>query len=145
MPTDLGRPYNLDWRGAPPHMLQQDHPVWYRFLDKWGFGFIKLYYDCLLGGPTLTPDQQKEPLLRMWRQLNSKRADAIAELDNELWIIEVAPNPGLRIIGQLMTYRALWLRDPKINKIERMILVSAYHNQDLFDAAGMYGILIYIV
>lgn len=145
MPTDLGRPFSLDWRGNPPHMLKQDVPVWYRFLEKWGSDFINVYYDCLLGGPLLTPEEKKDPLAVSWRTINAKRADAIADLENEVWIIEVAPDPGVRIIGQLQTYRALWLRDPKINKIERMVLVSESHNMDLFDAAGMLGILIYLV
>lgn len=145
MPTDLGRPFALDWRGNPPHMLKQDVPVWYRFLIKWGSDIINLYYDCLLGGPVLSPEEKKDPILFAWRAMNAKRADAIAELENEVWIIEVAPDPGVRIIGQLQTYRALWLRDPKIIKIERMVLVCERHNTDLFDAAGMLGILIYLV
>ncbi|MBA7603957.1 hypothetical protein ES703_11075 [subsurface metagenome] len=145
MPTDLGRPYALDWRGDPPHMLTQDVPIWYKFLEKWGSGFLNLYYDCLLGGPYLTQEEKKDPLKRMWRINLAKRADAIAELENEVWIIEVAPDPGLRVIGQLQTYRALWLRDPKVNKIETMVLVSEVPNEDLFDAASMLGISIYII
>ena len=145
MPTDLGRPFSLEWRGNPPHLLKQDVPVWYRFLAKWGSDIINLYYDCLLGGPFLSPEDKKDSILVAWRAMNAKRADAIAELENEVWIIEVAPDPGVRIIGQLQTYRALWLRDPKINKIERMVLVSERHNTDLFDAASMLGILIYLV
>lgn len=145
MPTDLGRPYALDWRGDPPHLLQRDIPVWYRFLEKWGGGFLNLYYDCLLGGPYLTPEENRDPLKRMWRVNLAKRADAIAELKDEVWIIEVAPDPGLRVIGQLQTYRALWLRDPKINKLERMVLVSEVPNEDLFDAASTYGISIYMI
>jgi len=145
MPTDLGKPYALDWRGHPPHMLRQDVPVWYRFLENWGSGFLNLYYDCLLGGPYLTQEEKKDPLKWMWRVNLAKRADAIAELENEVWIIEVAPDPGLRVIGQLQTYRALWLRDPKINKLETMILVSEVPNEDLFDAASMLGISIYIL
>jgi len=145
MPTDLGKPYALDWRGDPPHLLQRDIPVWYRFLEKGGSGFLNLYYDCLLGGPFLDAEEKKDPLKWMWRVNLAKRADAIAELKDEVWIIEVAPDPGLRVIGQLQTYRALWLRDPKINKLERMILVSEVPNEDLFDAASTYGILIYVV
>ncbi len=145
MPTDLGKSYALDWRGDPPHMLKRDIPVWYRFLESWGPGFLNLYYDCLLGGPFLTQEEKKDPLKWMWRVNLAKRADAIAELEDELWIIEVAPDPGLRVIGQLQTYRALWLRDPKINKIERMILVSEVPNEDLFDAASMFGISIYLI
>lgn len=145
MPTDLGRPYKLDWRGRPPHMLEQDIPLWYRFLEKWGFQFINFYYDCLLGGPYLTPQELKDPLKKMWRVNLSKRADAIAELDNEVWIIEVACDPGLRVLGQLQTYRVLWLRDPKIAKIERMVLVCEAIDTDLLDAASMSGVLIYII
>ncbi|MBA7713900.1 hypothetical protein ES703_122910 [subsurface metagenome] len=145
MPTDLGRPYALDWRGDPPHMLKQDVPIWYRFLEKWGSGFLNLYYDCLLGGPWLTPEEKNDPIKWMWRVNLAKRADAIAELENEVWLIEVAPDPGLRVIGQLQTYRILWIRDPKINKIEKMVLLSETPNEDLFEAASMCGILIYII
>jgi len=145
MPTDLGKTYPLDWRGNPPHMLKQDVPVWYRFLEKWGSGFLNLYYDCLLGGPLLDAEEKKDPLKWMWRVNLAKRADAIAELENEVWIIEVAPDPGLRILGQLIAYKTLWLRDPKINKLEKMILVSEVPNEDLFDAASTYGVSIYIL
>ncbi|GAG91505.1 unnamed protein product [marine sediment metagenome] len=145
MPTYLGRPYNLDWRGDPPHMLARDIPVWYRFLEKWGFQFISLWYDCLLGGPVLTDQEKKDPMKRMWRINLAKRADAISELENELWIIEVSADPGLRAIGQLQTYRVLWLRDPKIIKPERLILVSETIQNDLLDVAGTYGMQVYIV
>ncbi len=145
MPTELGRSYSLDWRGDPPHMLKADVPIWYRFLEKFGSPFLKLYYDCLLGGPFLDAEEMKDPYKRDWRVLNSKRADAIAELHGEVWIIEVAKEPGLRALGQVQTYRALWLRDPKIMKIERPVLVADTINKDLLDAAGMYGVLTFIV
>lgn len=145
MPTELGRPYSLDWRGDPPHMLKVDVPIWYRFLEKFGSPFIKLYYDCLLGGPFITPEELKDPYKRDWRILNSKRADAIAELEDHVWIIEVAKEPGLRALGQVQVYRALWIRDPKINKPEKGILVADRINSDLLDAAGMYGLSIFIV
>ena len=145
MPTTLGKAYSLDWRGDPPHMLKVDVPIWYRFLEKFGSPFINLYYDCLLGGPFMTPDQLKDPYLRDWRVLNSKRADAIAELETEVWIIEVAKEPGLRAIGQVQVYHALWLRDPKIAKIEKVVLVADRIDKDLLDAAGMYGVLTFIV
>jgi len=144
MPTDLGRRYELDWRGRPPHMLEPDIPIWYRFLEKWGSQFLNLYYDCLLGGPFLSPEEKKDKLKWMWRVNLAKRADAIAETENEVLIIEVASNPGLRILGQLQTYRILWLRDPKIIKIERMVLICEAIDSDLLDAAATSGVLIYV-
>lgn len=143
MPTTLGRTYSLEWRGDPPHMLKPDIPVWWRFLDAYSAPIINLYYDCLLGGPPTRPEEAIDPMLRMWRTLVSKRADAIAELDDEVWIIEVTDDPGLRAIGQLLSYRSLWLRDPKIIKLEKMLLVCNKIDPDLFDVCGTQGIQVY--
>lgn len=145
MPTSLGRTYSLEWRGDPPHMLKPDIPVWWRFLEKYGGQVLNLYYDCLLGGPYLTAEEKKDPLKRDWQAVCSKRADAICELDDQVWIVEVAAEPGLRAIGQLQTYHALWLRDPKIAKIEKMILVGERIDSDLLDAAGTFGLQVFIV
>lgn len=145
MPTTLGQPFTLTWRGDPPHMLKEDVPVWYRFLDKYKGLFINLYYDCLLGGPTLSPEQEKDPYQRMYRYNTSKRADVIAELVDSVWIIEVTTRPGLRAVGQLQVYRSLWIEDPKILKPEAMVLVVESLDQDLLSSAGRIGIQTYIV
>lgn len=126
-------------------MLKPDIPVWYRFLTLYGGPFINLYYDVSVGGPYYTPEQLKDPITRMWRGLTVKRIDALAELDDQVWIIEVSENPGLRAIGQLQSYRVLWIRDPKILKPEKIVLVSATIEKDLLDVAGTYQIQCFIV
>lgn len=145
MPTDLGSRFRIDWRGRPPHMLDQDIPVWYRFLERYGHLFTALYYDCLLGGPFYTPEQLTDPYMKMWRLNTSKRADAIAETADEVWIIEVASYPGLRAVGQLQVYQTLWLEDPKIRKPEKLLLVCERIDQDLGAACGKFGIQVYII
>ena len=145
MPTFLGRPYAVDWRGAPPHMLETDVPVWYRFLTSWGHLFTALYYDCLLGGPHLTQDQEKDPYWKMWKANTSKRADAIAELEDEVWIIEVSQRPGLRAVGQLMVYLSLWVEDPKIEKPEKPVLICEHVDTDLIASAATYGIRTHVM
>jgi hypothetical protein len=126
-------------------MLNPDIPVWYRFLDVYGKYFSRLFYDCLLGGPFMTEEQLKDPFNRMWRKNTAKRADAIAELDTEVWIIEVASSPGLRAIGQLQVYQTLWMEDTPIRKPERMVLVAERVDADLGAAAGRFGVQVYIV
>lgn len=145
MPTELHRSYSITWSGDPPHMLKPDIPVWYRFLALYGTPFINLYYDCALGGDFYTRDQLKDPMIRMARALSVKRADAIAEVEEECWIIEVSADPGLRSLGQLQTYQILWLRDPRIFKPEKLVLVCETIEKDLLDAASTYGIQIYVV
>jgi len=143
MPTTLGRSYQLDWRGKPPHMLDVDMPVWYSFLDSWGFQFKSLYYDVTLGGPDFSPEQLLDPFVKLQAYLASKRADAIAELENELWILEVTGDCRLRSIGQLQVYRALWIRDPVISKPEKCVVVCETISPDILDAASMYGIMVF--
>ena len=145
MPTTLGKKFAVDWRGRPPHMLESDIPVWYRFLDQWGFMFENLYYDCFVGGPYYTEEELKDPMKRMWRATVAKRIDALGETENEVWIIEVAKSPGLRAVGQVQVYRSLWLEDPPIRKIERPVLVCQSVDQDLISSAARYGILTYVM
>ena len=143
MPTDLGPPYTLEWRGDPPHMLKPDIPVWYRFLDSYGSLFDFIYYDVAVGGPYLTPDQENDPLQRSWRRGLVKRIDAVVDLPDETWIIEVSADPGLRSIGQLISYKTLWDMDPKIGKPERLLLVAQTIEQDLLTVAGQLHIQCY--
>ncbi|MBA7582350.1 hypothetical protein ES708_24278 [subsurface metagenome] len=145
MPTTLGQRFRIDWRGDPPHMLPPDIPVWWRFMDRWGDRFLSIYYDALLGGPYLLPGEEKDPMKKMWRYTNSKRPDAIAETNDEVWIIEAAAYPGLRAMGQCLTYLSLWIEDPKIAKVERAVLVCERLDTDLGAALARNGVMIFIV
>jgi hypothetical protein len=126
-------------------MLYPDIPVWYTFLSQYGSLFINLYYDCFVGGPVLTPEEELDPLKRMWRSNTVKRIDVLAELADEIWIIEVATSPGPRSLGQLMTYQALWLEDTKIMKPEQMCLVCGSIDTDIGPSAAKFGAKIFVI
>ncbi len=145
MPTNLGKTFEITWRGRPPHMLDQDIPVWYRFLEKYGDLFINLYYDVFVGGPWYSKEKLKDPMFFMWRALNAKRIDALGETKTELFLIEVNTNPGLRAVGQLQVYGKLWAEDPKINKPVKLVLVCASVDPDLLASAASLGITSYVM
>ncbi len=126
-------------------MLLTDIPVWYRFLDVYGHLFRALYYDCFVGGQWYTREQLKDPMMRMWWANTAKRIDALAVLDDEIWIIEVTAEPGLRAVGQLQSYRVLYLEDPMYVKIEKMVLVLERIDPDVIASAAAYGILPYVM
>ncbi len=145
MPTNLGKPFEITWRGRPPQILDQDIPVWYRFLEKYGDLFINLYYDVFVGGPWYSKEKLADPMFFMWRALNAKRIDALGETEKELFLIEVNTNPGLRAVGQLQVYGKLWAEDPKINKPIKLILVCASVDPDLLASAAALGITSYVM
>ena len=145
MPTELGKTFSIDYRGRPPHMLDQDIPVWYRFLESYGDMFINLYYDVFVGGPWYSKEKLADPLFYMWRALTSKRIDALGETEKELFLIEVNSDPGLRAVGQLQVYAKLWAEDPKINKPIVKVLVCAVVDPDLLSAAASLDIQTYVM
>lgn len=93
----------------------------------------------------MTDEEEKDPIKKSWRYVNAKRPDAIAETEKEVWIIEVAANPGLRAIGQLVSYQTLWQEDPKIEKLDKAVLVVETLDTDLGAAAAKLGALIFVV
>ena len=126
-------------------MLAEDVPVWYRFLEVWGHLFKRLYYDVCVGGVTLSEERKKDSMWRMWRKTTAKRIDALAELQGEVWIIEVAARPGLRALGQVQVYRSLWIEDPAIAKPEKMVIVCQTLDSDLGAAAAQNGVLLFVM
>ena len=107
--------------------------------------FIKLYYDVFVGGPWYSKKKLEDPLFYMWRALTAKRIDALGETENELFLIEVNSDPGLRAVGQIQVYAKLWSEDPKINKPIVKVLVCAVVDPDLLSAAASFGIQTYVM
>jgi len=142
MPTELGEPYLQAWRGHYPHMLKEDVPVWELFLERNPNLFERIYYDVRVGGVYPGPEYGEEKWRYMYWQNTAKRLDALGEFKNEIWIIEVGARPGLRAVGQLNTYLALWLEDPKILKPAKMALVCQSVDEDLERSLRFYGVLL---
>ena len=145
MPTTLGPEYQTSFAGNPPHMLREDIPIWNKFRLKYSSLWKRLFLDVLVGGPVITKEEELDGLKRMWRYNNSKRLDALAVTDQDVWIIEVSANPGLRALGQLLTYVSLWQDDDPFGMIERAVLVCETVDTDLLHSAAKYGILIYVM
>jgi hypothetical protein len=131
MPTDLGRPYSITWRGAPEQMLPPDVPLWNLFLDHYAQNFEAFYYNVRVGGPSFDGLNVDLAYAKMWYASTAKRIDAIGEKKNELWIIEVASSPYLRAVGQCLSYKFLWDEDPKVKKPAIMVLLCYSLDSDL--------------
>lgn len=142
MPTDLGNQFSPLWRGSYPHMLPEDYPVWELFLDRNKALFDRIYYDVRIGGVYPGPEFGDEKMRKMFWQNTAKRIDALGEMKDEIWIIEVAATPGLRATGQLQTYMALWWEDPKIAKPAKAVLVCRSLDADLARSLEFYGVLL---
>lgn len=142
MPTDLGESFLITWRGDPQQMLPPDVPLWHLFLDKYGSGFGRFYYNVRVGGPDISKIKADLAIAKMWYASTAKRIDAIGEKKDEIWIIEVAASPYLRAVGQCLSYLFLWNEDPKIDKPAKMVLLCYFIDADLERILKHYGVMI---
>jgi len=140
VPTELGPEYRPEWDGQPPQMLPEDVPTWQTFRRLFGELFLRVYYNVRVGGQLIQDQGIPESVRKSWYYSTAKRVDAVAETKDEVWIIEVTANPGVRVIGQIATYRALWALDPKINKPAVAIIVADTLDQDIRFAAMVEGV-----
>jgi hypothetical protein len=123
-------------------MLKEDYPVWESFLKQNLELFERVYYDVRVGGVVSTDPGIPEKDKQMFYDNTAKRIDVLAETKDELWIIEVAARPGLRAVGQLQTYLALWMEDPAILKTTKAVLVCQSIDADMERSLTFYGMLV---
>ena len=139
MPTELGRSYSPTWRGKYPHMLQPDFPVWERFLDKYAERIVNLYYDVRVGEGGTDALGYDAKMAHMYRAVTAKRLDALIEFEDVVWLVEVSSGPGLRAVGQLAAYLALYVKDPKIDKPSVPVLICDRLDPDLKTTLDLYS------
>lgn len=145
MPTVIGEPCLPTWRGKYPHMLAEDVPIWNTFLDQYSSLFQRLFYDVRVGGLWPVGPNLDYKMQLMYFSTTAKRIDVVAELTNEVWIVEVAHSPGLRVVGQLMSYVALWYDNPGLSKPAVGVLVARSIDSDLARALQIYGLRVRLI
>ncbi len=94
-----------------PHLLGEDVPVWNRFIDKFPDRFNTVDYDVHVGSGILTKFEPSENYSKQWLDLTKKRIDVIGWKDNKPTIIEIKYRVGLDTLGQILGYRALYLKE----------------------------------
>ncbi|MGH8908598.1 MAG: hypothetical protein ACRD0K_19390 [Egibacteraceae bacterium] len=104
--------YPLDWQppiktGRYPHMAKHDARIWEAFLDQYGGNFLAISYDVALGGSVLPGDSLPEDERLGWQYSTAFKIDAVAQQENQVWIIEVKPGASASAIGQALCYTIL--------------------------------------
>jgi hypothetical protein len=126
-------------------MSPEDVRIWDRYLPLIRDQVSAMYFDVGLGSGATLPETEPENYRRMWKRNTQKRADVLAVVDNELWLIELRYAASSSAIGRLLMYRLLYLQDPKLGKSLRLILVTDQYDADVELAATAAGITYLIV
>lgn len=107
-----------------PHMGPRDVSIWERFIEKNPDAYETVQYDYRVGDPppfnTLTDEGDD------WKQdaLYRLRIDVVGKLGNHVDIVEVKPDAGPSTIGQVESYKTLYMRDQDVKTTVGLVIVT---------------------
>lgn len=113
-----------------PHMIGDEIDIWGRFVDRFPDRFDSVDYDFRVGEGIELHGEDDEAYKRMATMLSQKRIDVIGWLGDKPSIIEVKRRVGLSTLGQVLGYRALFLKDFKVFGVPDLIVVCAFISPD---------------
>jgi len=128
-----------------PHMLPAEREIWHRFIRTREAEFLSLTYDLHLGEGIPPPPDASEQVRKVIEATSKKRVDAIGETDRDIWIFEVKERGGMSALGQLLTYRYLYMKEYRPTKPVRLALVCSRLEPDVSSVLQAQGIEIYVV
>lgn len=102
--------------------------------------FDRIDFEVRLGeggtpAATMTPEQAAD-----YKHLTMKRADAIAYLGDHAVIIEIKTRLGIRDLGQLATYRLLWMQQNPTLPDPRMLALGRRADPDVVNTLTNHGV-----
>lgn len=125
------------------HMLPNEVRLWERFLQLYGDWFKNYRYDVRVGEGVDPGPGYEEEWRRLARLLTQKRIDVVAEKDGEVWIFEVKPDAGLGAIGQVLSYKVLYMKEHKdVHKVQ-LAIVTTRVDDDIREVCKEYGITVF--
>lgn len=112
------------------HMVGDEVDIWGRFVDKFPQRFETVDYDFRVGEGIELPGEGDENYARMATMLSQKRIDVVGWVGDSPMIIEVKKRVGLSTLGQVLGYRALFMKDFKHFGVPDLMVVCAEISPD---------------
>ena len=127
------------------HLLPLERPIWGRYLAGTSEEFLSLVYDLHLGDGAPVDPSWSSGTAAIVAAVSRKRVDVVGETADSIIMFEVKPRAGMGAMGQLLNYRALYLRERRPTKPLRMMVVCERVEPDVTRTYAQYGIEIALV
>lgn len=126
-----------------PHMLPLDAAVWTRYLQEMDHHINLVWYDYHVGAQVTVPPDAPAWMHPLAAEISRKRIDVLALRGDTYTIIEVKPWGSMQALGQVMTYRELFIAEhPEIQQLDAAI-VCLTADRDVLNVADQNGIEIH--
>ena len=122
-------------RSRYPHMLPEDVVVWREYLGGDQVDFNCVWYDVHVGHAMSVPLGSPAYMHRVVAGISRKRIDVVGLVGDELRIIELKGHAGMESIGQVVTYRQLFLAEFKTRLPVTCWIICGTADRDILDLA----------
>lgn len=127
------------------HLLPAERRIWEAFLEGHGSYFESFEYDVHVG-EGIPPDPSWDEVYKKQIAATSRyRIDVVGRRGREVWIIEVKPEAGASSVGQLLTYKKLYIQEFGIQDILYLAVVTDMLRHDMSGVFEEYGVKYFIV
>jgi hypothetical protein len=104
-------------------MSPEDYLIWQRWWPTKKHLARSVYWDVYLG-EGIQLDDEPANYQRMWQRNTQKRADAVIETADSIWLVEMRFQANSIAVGRLLMYQRLWRQDPALPGSLRLWLVT---------------------
>lgn len=111
--------------GKYPHLLKGEVRHWRAFLRLYEREYDRFEYDVHVGAGSLPQEAQPGVYAKDFQHLTKKRIDVVGWKDGHATIFEVRERASLPLMGQLLGYRALWMRSNPTSEPPAMVMVCS--------------------
>jgi hypothetical protein len=121
-------------------LLPEERPIFLRWYQRHGRGYSDYYFGRRIGPVIAGIEVLPENIQRQVRAVTQLRIDAECWDGDQPIIIEVKPVAGSTGYGQLLAYRAWWMKEGLSMKEPKLFLVCEYvkpHFRPLYEDAGI--------
>ncbi len=123
-------------------MLTEDQATWTAFLQsEWNL-LDEVWYDVHVGRPMDLPKDSPNYMKAVVDGVSRKRIDVIGRNGSVILIIEVKPYANMMAIGQVVTYKNLFVNEFTGYRSVQAMVVATKCDADILDIANEQKVII---
>lgn len=125
-----------------PHMMAEDREVWTKFLEAGRPAVERVWYDVRVGLGVLLGPEVSELERRVAAGVTRKRIDVVAKVGGGYWVVEVKPVANMAALGQVVTYRRLFVGEYRVDGEVFGVVVCDEVDEDVVGGYEELGVLV---
>ncbi len=126
-------------------MLAEDTEIWSGYLADPIAAIKEVWYDLHVGGIVRGITEGDILAEKIARGITRKRIDVVAAVGGGYWVIEIKPFASMLALGQVLTYRRLFVEEYRLSGEVFPVVISRQADEDMVADFQAVGVLVIVI